>query len=559
MHETAVLIWFLRVGAIWLEAIFFFWRGATWPVIFEGRKKTEATGGETPCGFFYSRVAIEEVFYMIIVMKQGCKKKSVEAVIKEVEKLGFRAHAIFGVERTVIGAVGDDRDKHVLGVLEANPCVEKLVPILQPYKLASREIKKEPTVVTVGGARFGGGHFGVIAGPCSVESEGQIVETAIKVKRAGARMLRGGAFKPRTSPYAFQGLEAKGLRFLAKARQESGLPIVTEVVNPEDVELVGEYADMLQVGARNVQNFSLLRKVGKFGKPILLKRGMSTTIQEFLMSAEYVLSEGCREVVLCERGIRTFENATRNTLDISAVPVVHERSHLPIIVDPSHAEPRRLFKPDEKAKGTFEVQRQEAVTASSPGGGLPPYTNFSIAAGRFCFFQGSYVCNDILHLGRLRIDGLASGRIDDAGIDRLLKTPLCLSAYVKYLPVRGLLKAPAVGMAATACPDPIRKLGIVEKGLSLRRIAGGHGRGKHCRCKCDRQQKNFSVVHCLSPSASPVITEVYRVRCGDAMTSSAAAEGRGHGCSPLNRTALEAACSSPPCAGARHAGCGSAA
>ncbi len=274
---------------------------------------------------------------MIIVMKQGCRKRSIEAVMKEVEKLGFKAHAIIGVERTVIGAVGDDRDKHVLEVLEANPCVEKLVPILQPYKLASREIKREPTVVAVGSARFGGGHFGVIAGPCSVESEKQIVETAIKVKKAGARMLRGGAFKPRTSPYAFQGLEAEGLKLLAKARRESGLPFVTEVVNPEDVELVGEYADVLQIGARNVQNFSLLRKAGKFGKPILLKRGMSTTIQEFLMSAEYVLSEGCREVVLCERGIRTFENATRNTLDISAIPVIHERSHLPVIVDPSHA------------------------------------------------------------------------------------------------------------------------------------------------------------------------------------------------------------------------------
>jgi 3-deoxy-7-phosphoheptulonate synthase len=280
---------------------------------------------------------------MIIVMKQGCRKKSIEAVMKEVEKLGFRAHAIIGVERTVIGAVGDDRDKHVLEVLAANPCVEKLVPILQPYKLASREIKKEPTVVAVGNARFGGGHFGVIAGPCSVESEKQIVETAIKVKKAGARMLRGGAFKPRTSPYAFQGLEAEGLKLLAKARKESGLPFVTEVVNPEDVELVGEYADVLQIGARNVQNFSLLRKAGKLGKPILLKRGMSTTIQEFLMSAEYVLSEGCREVVLCERGIRTFENATRNTLDISAVPVIHERSHLPIIVDPSHASGYRNY------------------------------------------------------------------------------------------------------------------------------------------------------------------------------------------------------------------------
>jgi 3-deoxy-7-phosphoheptulonate synthase len=274
---------------------------------------------------------------MIIVMKQGCKKRSIDAVMKEVEKLGFSAHAIFGVERTVIGAVGDDRDKHMLEVLEANPCVEKLVPILQPYKLASREIKKEPTVVAVGSARFGGEHFGMIAGPCSVESEKQIVETAIKVKKAGATMLRGGAFKPRTSPYAFQGLEAEGLKLLAKARKESGLPFVTEVVNTEDVDLVGEHADMLQIGARNVQNFPLLRKAGRFGKPILLKRGMSTTVQEFLMSAEYILSEGCREVVLCERGIRTFENATRNTLDISAVPVIHERSHLPIIVDPSHA------------------------------------------------------------------------------------------------------------------------------------------------------------------------------------------------------------------------------
>ncbi len=280
---------------------------------------------------------------MIIVLKQGCKKKAIEAIIKKVEKLGFKAHAIVGVERTVIGAVGDDRERHVLGVLEADPCVEKLVPILQPYKLASREFKKEPTVVKVGSARFGGRYFGVIAGPCAVENEKQIVETAVKVKKAGARMLRGGAFKPRTSPYSFQGLEGEGLKLLAKAREESGLPFVTEVINPEDVELVSEYADVLQIGARNVQNFSLLRRAGRFNKPILLKRGMATTIQEYLMSAEYVLSEGCRDVILCERGIRTFENATRNTLDISAVPVVHERSHLPIIVDPSHATGSRNY------------------------------------------------------------------------------------------------------------------------------------------------------------------------------------------------------------------------
>lgn len=282
---------------------------------------------------------------MIIVLKKGCKKKTVESIMKKVKDLGFKAHAIFGVERTVIGAVGDDRDKHLLYALEAIPCVEKLVPILQPFKLASKEIKKEPTIVKVGDARFGGGHFGVIAGPCSVESEKQIVETAIKVKKAGARLLRGGAFKPRTSPYAFQGLEEEGLKLLSRARRESGLPFVTEVINPEDVEMVGEYADVLQIGARNVQNFSLLRRVGKFGKPILLKRGMSTTVQEFLMSAEYILSEGSKDIILCERGIRTFENATRNTLDISAIPVVQERSHLPIIIDPSHATGARNYVP----------------------------------------------------------------------------------------------------------------------------------------------------------------------------------------------------------------------
>jgi 3-deoxy-7-phosphoheptulonate synthase len=282
---------------------------------------------------------------MIIVLKKGCKRKTVESVINKVEDLGFKAHAIVGVERTVIGAVGDDRDKHLLYALQAIPCVEKLVPILQPYKLASREIRKEPTIVKVGAAAFGGDRFGVIAGPCSVESERQIVETAIRVKKAGARMLRGGAYKPRTSPYAFQGLEEEGLKLLVAARRESGLPFVTEVVNPEDVELVGDHADVLQIGARNVQNFPLLRRVGKFGKPILLKRGMSTTIQEFLMSAEYVLSEGCKDVILCERGIRTFETSTRNTLDISAVPVIHERSHLPIIVDPSHATGSRNYVP----------------------------------------------------------------------------------------------------------------------------------------------------------------------------------------------------------------------
>jgi 3-deoxy-7-phosphoheptulonate synthase len=274
---------------------------------------------------------------MIIVLRRGCKKRDVEKVVSQIESLGFRAHVSKGVERTVIGAIGDERGKPELEALEAIPCVEQVVPILQPYKLASREFRKERTVVKVGRARIGGGYFGVIAGPCSVENEKQIIRTAVKVREAGAVMLRGGAFKPRTSPYSFQGLELEGLRLLARAREESGLPVVTEVINTETVDMVAEYADMLQVGARNVQNFSLLKRAGKAGKPILLKRGMAATVKEFLMSAEYVLSEGCKDVVLCERGIRTFEDSTRNTLDISAVPVVQERSHLPIIIDPSHA------------------------------------------------------------------------------------------------------------------------------------------------------------------------------------------------------------------------------
>jgi 3-deoxy-7-phosphoheptulonate synthase len=282
---------------------------------------------------------------MIIVLRQGCKKRQIDSIVKKIEEMGFKAHSIVGVERTVIGAVGDDRGKHKLMALENIPCVEKLVPILQPYKLASREFRKEHTVVRVKDAGFGGRHFGIIAGPCSVESEKQIVETAVRLKKAGARMLRGGAFKPRTSPYAFQGLEEEGLRLLRKAKAESGLPFVTEVINPEDVGLVGDYADVLQIGARNVQNFALLKRAGASGKPILLKRGLATTIQEFLMSAEYILSEGCKDIILCERGIRTFETSTRNTLDISAIPVIHERSHLPIIVDPSHAAGSRSLVP----------------------------------------------------------------------------------------------------------------------------------------------------------------------------------------------------------------------
>ena len=256
----------------------------------------------------------------------------------KIEKLGYKPHVIRGVERNVVGAVGDERGKAKLQSLEVLPGVEKVVPILKPYKLASRDIKPEGTVVKVDGkVEIGGEKITVIAGPCAVEGEEQIIESACAVKEAGADILRGGAFKPRTSPYSFQGLEEEGLILLAKAREKTGLPVVTEIMNPKDVDMVAEYSDIMQVGARNVQNFSLLKKLGQCDKPILLKRGMSTTIEEFLMSAEYILSEGNKDVILCERGIRTFETATRSTLDLSCVPVLKEKTHLPIIVDPSHA------------------------------------------------------------------------------------------------------------------------------------------------------------------------------------------------------------------------------
>ncbi|MBT0652157.1 3-deoxy-7-phosphoheptulonate synthase [Geomobilimonas luticola] len=274
---------------------------------------------------------------MIIVMKAGAVKKDRDEVLKRIKELGYKPHVIHGTTRDVIGAVGDERGKLVLQTIESMHGVESVVPILQPYKLASKEVKKESSVIAVSDTvAIGGRQIVVMAGPCSVESERQIIESAIAVKAAGAHILRGGAFKPRTSPYSFQGLEEDGLKLLAKARTETGLPVVTEVVNPETADLVAEYADILQIGARNAQNFALLKKVGQLRKPILLKRGMSMTIQEFLMSAEYIMSEGNQAVILCERGIRTFETATRNTLDLSAIPVLKERTHLPVIADPSH-------------------------------------------------------------------------------------------------------------------------------------------------------------------------------------------------------------------------------
>jgi 3-deoxy-7-phosphoheptulonate synthase len=273
---------------------------------------------------------------MIIVMKGGIPKEHVHDVIRTIEELGYQPHVIWGTQRTVIGAVGDERGKARLHSLEVMPGVESVVPILQPFKLASREFKEATSIVKVRAAEFGGTRVPVIAGPCSVESEEMVMQLALLAKEAGASILRGGAFKPRTSPYAFQGMGKEGLRLLAQARDATGLGVVTEVLRPEDVDLIAEYADMLQIGARNMQNFALLKRAGEIGKPVLLKRGMASTIQEFLMAAEYILSEGNYNVVLCERGIRTFETATRFTLDLNAVPVLKKLTHLPVVVDPSH-------------------------------------------------------------------------------------------------------------------------------------------------------------------------------------------------------------------------------
>ncbi|NLG83338.1 MAG: 3-deoxy-7-phosphoheptulonate synthase [Firmicutes bacterium] len=278
---------------------------------------------------------------MIVVMTAGATEEQVKKVEERLRGWGFDVHLSRGVARTILGAVGAQKDPSMAPMLEAMEGVEKVVHILTPYKLAGRQFKQEPTQLRIGEVVVGGPRVVVIAGPCAVESEEQILTTARAVKAAGADMLRGGAFKPRTSPYAFQGLEEEGLKLLAKARAETGLPIVTEVMNPRDVELVAAYADVIQIGARNMQNFTLLREVGRCKRPVLLKRGLAATIEEWLMAAEYILSEGNYEVILCERGIRTYETATRNTLDISAIPVIKHQSHLPIVVDPSHGTGKR--------------------------------------------------------------------------------------------------------------------------------------------------------------------------------------------------------------------------
>jgi len=273
---------------------------------------------------------------MIIVLRPDATDADLDHIVKKLRDLGLQAHISKGVERTLVGAIGDEAVLRTIP-LEAFPGVENVLPILKPFKIASRDFRKENSVVSVGGVPIGGQRLAVIAGPCAVENKTLMIEIAKAVKEGGASLLRGGAFKPRTSPYAFQGLEEEGLQYLVEARERTGLPIVTEVMDGRDIEMIARCADMLQIGARNMQNFRLLKEVGLCKKPVLLKRGISATIKEWLMSAEYILAGGNRDVILCERGIRTFETATRNTLDLSAIPVLKQMTHLPVIVDPSHA------------------------------------------------------------------------------------------------------------------------------------------------------------------------------------------------------------------------------
>ncbi|HLC40936.1 MAG TPA: 3-deoxy-7-phosphoheptulonate synthase [Methylomirabilota bacterium] len=273
---------------------------------------------------------------MVIILTSRATEQDIEDLSRRITAMGYRPHVSRGEARTIIGAIGDDRGKERLQALQALECVEAVVRILQPFKLASREAHPENTLIKVDGVTIGGEKVVVMAGPCSVESREQLLAVAEKAKAAGASILRGGAYKPRTSPYSFQGLEEEGLKLLAEARKRTGLPVVTEVLEPEKVPVVAEYADIVQIGARNVQNFSLLKRVAECGKPVLLKRGMATSVQEWLLSAEYILSGGNPNVILCERGIRTFETSTRYTLDLNAIPVVKKLSHLPVVVDPSH-------------------------------------------------------------------------------------------------------------------------------------------------------------------------------------------------------------------------------
>ena len=273
---------------------------------------------------------------MIIVMQQHADPKHIEAVVKRVEDLGYKVHLSRGEARTIVGIIGAEEHKLHEGTFEAMDGVEKTMRVMQPYKVASRDFSHEDTVINVNGVKIGGTQVVVMAGPCSVESRTIILETAHAVKEAGGAVLRGGAFKPRSSPYSFQGMGEEGLRYLAEAREQTGLPIITEVMSADEIELIADYSDILQVGARNTQNYSLLKALGKIRKPVFLKRGMSSTIQELLMSAEYILAGGNMQVMVGERGIRTYETATRFTFDVNAIPVLKELTHLPVIADPAH-------------------------------------------------------------------------------------------------------------------------------------------------------------------------------------------------------------------------------
>lgn len=274
---------------------------------------------------------------MIIVMKNGLQEETIQKVVERLRENGYQIHQSRGVEKVLLGAVGGEKSDYLKSALETMDGVEKVVSILAPYKLASREFKQENTIIKVGNLSLGGEQIQVMAGPCAVESREQLLEIAAIVQENGVRILRGGAYKPRTSPYAFQGLEEKGLQYLAEAREKTGLYIVTEVMDTRKVELVAEYADILQIGARNMQNFPLLMEVAKHNKPVLLKRGLSSTIEEWIMAAEYIMLHGNHQVMLCERGIRSFDSTySRNVLDLSAVPILKKLTHLPVIVDPSH-------------------------------------------------------------------------------------------------------------------------------------------------------------------------------------------------------------------------------
>jgi 3-deoxy-7-phosphoheptulonate synthase len=325
---------------------------------------------------------------MMIVMQDDASAEDVDRILAFLEDAGAHGRVSTSDVVTVIGVVGE-RDVVAGLPLEAYPGVDKVVPILKPYKLVSREFRRSDTVVTVHGTSLGGGHVGLIAGPCSVEGKEQLLEAAVEAKKAGATMLRGGAFKPRTSPYAFQGLGLEALQILAEARERTGLPVVTELMDPRHLEAVVEYSDIIQIGARNMQNFQLLSAVGEIDKPVLLKRGLAATIEELLMAAEYIAKEGNEKVILCERGIRTFETATRNTLDISAIPIIKQRSHLPVVIDPSHAagkidlvEPLSLAAVAAGADGLMIEMHPSPETALSDGAQSLDPGQFAAVAAR---------------------------------------------------------------------------------------------------------------------------------------------------------------------------------